>query len=334
LKWNYLIITTDTYYDEIQPLAKWKRDKGLVVNVTKLSSIGAAPTPVQIRDYIKKAYEDHAVEYVLLVGDTDTLPGYNYVGSASSTITDYYYTLVSGTDYYPDVALGRFSGRSKAEITHMVNKSVNYEKTPAAGAWKKRALCVSDSGYFQTTSDYNHDILEAHGFTVDKLYSSLGNATVANVSNSINNGRLLVSYRGHGYETGWSTSGFANANVNALTNGTLLPVIISPTCLTGRYDYAPSDSYSEAWVKSYGSAAPIGAAAYWGSARISFGGYNDELSKGAFENMLIDGDHVIGNVVNNAKLNMLSVYGDEDGTDLLELHMFNLFGDPELNMSF
>lgn len=336
LKWHYLIITPDKYYDEIQPLAKWKRDKGLFVAVTKLSSIGAAPTATQIRDYIKKAYENHAVEYVLLVGDTDTLPGYYYT-DAGGTITDYYYALVTESggvfDYLPDLAVGRFSGRSKAEITHMVAKSVNYEKTPLAGPWKSRALCISDAGYFQITSDHNHDLLEAHGFTTDKLYASLGNATAANTAAAINNGRLLVSYRGHGSPTGWNTTGFSNTDVNALSNGAKLPVIISPTCLTGEYDYATSDCYSETWVKGYGATAPLGAAAYWGSARVSYGGYNDELSKGAFQDILESGDHVIGNVVNNAKLHMLNAYG-ADGTALLELHMFNLFGDPGLQISF
>jgi len=332
-KWNYLIITPDNFYDEIKPLTQWKQGKGLVVQVTKLSAIGPAPTATQIRDYIKTAYDNHAVEYVLLVGDTDTLPGFNYTGS-SGTISDYYYTLVSGSDFLPDVSLGRFSGRSKSEITHMVAKSVTYEKTPVAGAWKAKALCLSDSGYFQDTSNYNHDLLTAHGFTVDKLYASLGNATSANVANAINNGRLLVSYRGHGSETSWGTSGFSNANVNTLSNGAMLPVIISPTCLTGRYDYPSSDSFSETWVKTYGAAAPLGAVAYWGSARVSYGGYNDELSKGAFEDMLNSGDHVIGDVVNNAKLHMISHYGLADGTALLELHMFNLFGDPELHINF
>jgi hypothetical protein len=330
-KWDYLIITPDGYYCEVQPLAQWKRDKGLSVHVTKLSEIGSAPTADQIRDYIKDAYDDHALEYVLLVGDTDMLPGYNYTGS-SGTLTDYYYALVSGSDYLPDLAVGRFSGRTDTEISDLVAKTVSYEKTPTAGAWKSRALCISDSGYFQDTSDYNHDRMEAHGFAVDKIYAALGNATAANVSTAINDGRLLVSYRGHGSATAWSTSGFSNPDVGNLANGTLLPVIISPTCLTGYYDYSPSDCFSECWVKSTGGSAPRGAVAYWGSARVSYGGYNDELSKGSFDDFL-GGDHVIGAVVNNAKLHMIDQYGLSDPTCLLELHLFNLFGDPELNVT-
>jgi hypothetical protein len=330
MKWDYLIITPDAFYSNIMPLANWKMTKGLNVQVTKLSAIGS--TTGQIRDYIKKAYEDHAVEYVLLVGDTNTLPGF-YYSSNGGTVTDFYYTLVSGNDYLPDLALGRFSGRSSAEITNLVNKTVKYEQTPTAGDWRRRAVVISDTGYFQATSDYNYSNLVAHGFTVNKLYASMGNATSANVTASINNGRLLVSYRGHGFETGWSTTGFTNAQVNALTNGSMLPVIISPTCLTGMYDYSASDSYSEAWLKTGAANVLRGAVAYWGSARISYGGYNDELSKGAFDDMLA-GDHVMGNVVNAAKLHMISHYGVGDATCLLELHMFNLFGDPNLNINF
>jgi hypothetical protein len=332
VKWHYLIITPDAYHNDILPLAKWKQTKGLFVHVTKVSTIGAAPTATQIRDYIKTAYENHAVEYVLLVGDTDTVPGYGYTGGGG-TITDYYYTLVDGTDYLPDLALGRFSGRSSAEITNLVNKTVNYEKTPTTGSWQSHALCISDSGYFETTSNHNSAALLAHGFSVENLYASLGNATAANVTNSINNGRLVVSYRGHGSQIGWVTTGFNNANVTALTNGAMLPVIISPTCLTGCYDYAASDCFAETWAKANEAAGPLGAITYWGSARVSYGGYNDELSKGAFDDML-GGDHVIGNVVNNAKLQMISVYGVGDSTCLLELHMFNLFGDPNLDISF
>jgi hypothetical protein len=329
-KAGYLIITPDVYYSDIQSLVNWKQTKGLAVLVAKLSAISAAPTPTQIRDHIKNLYQKNAIRYVLLVGDTDTMPAYTYTGSSGSTVTDYFYTLVSGSDFLPDVALGRFSGR---ELANLTTKTVNYEKTPPAGAWRMSALCISDTGYFENTSNYNAAALQKHGFTVDKIYASLGNATAANVANAIAKGRLLVSYRGHGAETSWATTGFANSDVAKLMNGPMLPVIISPTCLTGCYDFAPSDCFAECWVKSCRKLQPIAAVAYWGSARVSYGGYNDELSKGAFDEML-GGDHVIGNVVNKAKLRMISTYGVADPMCLLELHMFNLFGDPNLTIAF
>lgn len=328
MKWDYLIITPDVFFNDIQPLAAWKQTKGLNVKVAKLSETGSSVG--QIYNYIKQAYDNHAVDYVLLVGDTNTLPAYIYTASGG-TASDYYYALVSGSDLLPDLAVGRFSGRTNAEIATLVAKTVRYEQTPSAGAWKREAICISDSGYFEQTSNYNYSNLAAHGFAVDRFYATYGNATSTNVASAVNNGRLLISYRGHGSRTGWSTTGFSNAHVAGLTNGNFLPIIISPTCLTGYYDDTP-DCYSEAWSKYGTNTVHKGAVAYWGSG-ISYGGYNDELSKGAFDDMLA-GDRIMGNVVNTAKLNMLSHYGTADSYARLELYMFNLFGDPNLNINF
>lgn len=328
LAWDYLIITPDAYVANLQPLVDWKRARGLSVQVQKLSQVGS--TVDQIKSCIQSAYDQHSVKYVLLVGDTNAIPPYMYQGASAS---DYHYALVSGNDLLPDVAVGRFSVRSAVELDNLVKKSVDYEKTPYKGntAWYKKATLVSDQGYFQDTSNWVATFLTGRGYTVQKLYRSAGTATISNVSAAINDGRAIVNYRGHGGETGWDTSGFSNANVNTLTNGRMLPAIISPTCLTGCYDYNPSDCYSETWVKSYG-AAPRGAVAYWGSSRISYGGYNDELCKGAYKALFDDNLPCMGDIVNKAKMYMVAAYGIDNDTAKLELYLFNLFGDPELRV--
>ncbi|MEI7832399.1 MAG: C25 family cysteine peptidase [bacterium] len=327
LQYDYLIITPDAYVANLQPLVDWKRERGLSVKVAKLSETGT--TVDKIKAYIQDMYTNNNISYVLLVGDTNAIPAYMYNGDTAS---DYNYSLVSGTDYLADIAVGRFSVRSAAEVDNMVKKSVDYEKTPYTGstAWYKKATCISDEGYFQDTSNWVAGFITVQGYTVQKLYKSSGNATIANVTAAINDGRAIVNYRGHGGQTSWDTSGFGNANVNALTNGQKLPVIISPTCLTGCYDYGPTDSFSEVWLKSAANGTPHGAVAYWGSSRISYGGYNDELCKGAYKALFNDGIDTMGNIVNKSKIYMLTAYGLTD-TAKFELHFFNLFGDPELH---
>ncbi|MHB9026256.1 MAG: C25 family cysteine peptidase [Armatimonadota bacterium] len=327
LPWDYLIITPDAYVDNLKPLVDWKTARGLSVHVSKLSETGT--TVAQIKNFIKDAYDKHNIRYVLLVGDTNAIPPFMYSGTAAS---DYHYALVSGDDLFADLALGRFSARNSAEVDNQVKKSVDYEKSPytVSTAWYKKAVLISDQGYFQDTSNWVASFLTARGYTVTKLYDSLGNATAANVTSALNEGRALVNYRGHGGSTGWSTSGFSNSNVGALANGAKLPVIISPTCLTGNYDYASSDCYSETWVKSYGADTPRGGVSYWGSSRISYGGYNDELCKGAYKALFNDGLVCMGDIVNKAKIYMLTAYGTTDSTARLELYLFNLFGEPEL----
>lgn len=328
VQYDYLIITPDAYAANLQPMVDWKRERGLSVKVAKLSETGTSVN--SIKAYIQDMYTNSNISYVLLVGDTNSIPAYMYNGD---TATDYNYALVSGADYLADLAVGRFSARSAVEVDNMVKKSVDYEKTPytASTAWYKKATLISDEGYFQDTSDWVSGFLKYHGYTVQKLYKSLGNATAANVTTALNDGRAIVNYRGHGGETGWATSGFNNVNVNALTNGQKLPVIISPTCLTGCYDYGASDCFSEVWLKSAAGGAPHGAVAYWGSSRISYGGYNDELCKGAYKALFSDGLDTMGDLVNKSKTYMIAAYGFTD-TAKYELHFFNLFGDPELRV--
>jgi hypothetical protein len=52
---RYLIITYDSFYEAIQPLAQWKHRKGLSTKVVKLSEIGSSTS--QIRSYIVTAYD-------------------------------------------------------------------------------------------------------------------------------------------------------------------------------------------------------------------------------------------------------------------------------------
>ncbi len=320
MDWDYLIITPEQFVDNLKPLVDWKKSKGLTVVTKTVESIGASVNA--IRNYIRDAYEDHGINYVLLVGDTDKIPPYMF----GSTPSDHYYSMLAGGDILPDVAVGRFAASTDALVDNMVAKSVNYEKSPTPSkTWYKKALLISDSGYFEDTSNWVNTKLTGKSFNCTKLYNSLGNANVTNVRNNVNGGVGVINYRGHGGQTGWGTSGFGNTNVHALTNGRMTPIIISPTCQTGWYDIG--ECYAEAWTRY---ASNSGAVCYWGSSRNSYGGYNDELCKGCWKAIYDDNIRPMGDVTNKAKLYMVGVYGTA-GTAELEMYLFNLFGDPELN---
>ena len=71
---RYLIITHDNFYEDIQPLAKWKHKKGMRTKVVKLSETGSSAS--QIKDYIEDAYNNWQIppEFLLLVGAPNFLP--------------------------------------------------------------------------------------------------------------------------------------------------------------------------------------------------------------------------------------------------------------------
>jgi len=141
---NYLIITADTFYEEVMPLAQWKQDKGYQTHVAKMSDIGS--TDVEIKEFIQSTYDSETadLQYVLLVGDHEDVPSHFVEGAFWNS--DYIYSLVEGDDVYADLAVGRLPGDTEAQISVMVEKILDYELTPDQGDWYDDVLLA---GQFQ-----------------------------------------------------------------------------------------------------------------------------------------------------------------------------------------
>jgi hypothetical protein len=327
---DYLVITHDNFYEGAGPLAEDKRGKGqevMVVNLSDIYNEFPGNDNDTIRDFIDYAYHNWtlAPTYVLLIGDIEYVPTnyglyHNYEDNYAAT--DLFYATVAGDDYFPDIFVGRISVKNTVELDAVVEKIVGY---PYSGEtdWYKKAMLVSDSEYFEDTSNWVYDFLTPHNYAIDKLYDSLGTATTSNIMNGINDGRVIVNYRGHGAKTGWGTGNFYNSDVLALNNVNKYPLVISPTCRAGWYDAPTLDCFGETWVK----AAEKGGIAFWGSTRVSYGGYNDELDKGVYKAIFDDGFSTFGAATTQAKIYMYNYYGDGYYTQL-EFEMFNVLGDP------
>lgn len=143
---DYLILTTDSFYDPqdaanpIVKLVEWKRRKGLRTEVKKVGSIPGGNTAASIQAYLQTAYDtwNPAPSYVLLVGDSDlvtAVPGMNHPDADMPQVnTDLYYATVDGSDYFPDIHIGRLSADSKQQLTDIVDKILAYEKNPPSQA--------------------------------------------------------------------------------------------------------------------------------------------------------------------------------------------------------
>ncbi|MBU0559471.1 MAG: hypothetical protein KJ799_08560 [Bacteroidetes bacterium] len=81
--YDYLIITDDDYLETIESFAQWKTRKGLLTKIIPISEIGNNQT--YIKNYIIDEFNDHNIQYVLLVGDISEVaqacdPVYQYWG--------------------------------------------------------------------------------------------------------------------------------------------------------------------------------------------------------------------------------------------------------------
>ncbi len=270
-----LIICKDTYQSAMTDFVNWKREKGIDVEMTLMSSIGSTASNVQ--SYITNYFNNHSdLAYILLVGDAADVP----TSGTSSANSDNKYAYLVGNDHYADVFIGRFSGESVAHIQNMVRKVINYEKELTTDAtWLSKAYgSASNEGEGQghnqgngAESDMQHmgfiqTDLENYGYTVTRVNQTSSYGTLSDVSASstaFNNGVGLACYIGHGDTQEWASTGYTNTHVNALTNANKLPFIISVACING--DFNGNTCFAEAWLRASKNGNPTGALAFLGS---------------------------------------------------------------------
>ncbi len=255
---DMLIIAHDAWMANVQPLADFKTGRGINTTVVGVSTIGNNAN--LIKAYIQNVYDTSDLAFVLLVGDGAQVDTLSSAGGAS----DPSYSLLAGSDHYPEIMVGRFSAETAAHVDTQVQRTIEYETMPASTqAWFKKGMGIGsnqgpgDDGEM----DYEHldnirlDLL-AHEYTVvDQIYDPSG--TASQVTTGLNNGRGIINYTGHGSTTAWSSTGFSNSNVNALQNNGMLPFICSVACVNGEFD-GPT-CFGEAWLRATNSGQPSGA---------------------------------------------------------------------------
>jgi len=153
----YLIICCDAYKDAFQPLADWKKQKGLPSKIVTVESIETDYTGADTQEKIKRCIIDHVnnngTDYVLLGGDIDTVPHRGcylkaYYYTENNVPCDLYYAGLDDVDWNddsdsmcaeleadgdtidlePDVLVGRCSCGNAADAQAFVDKTLEYER--------------------------------------------------------------------------------------------------------------------------------------------------------------------------------------------------------------
>jgi hypothetical protein len=293
---GYLIISADAYADALAPLIALRENRGFDVTLTRLSQIPNGNTTAGIKAYIQTAYDTWplAPSYVLLVGDTDTLP--TWTGPVIGTSTDLYYATMNGSgDWHPDIGRGRFPVRSVAQTTYMVDKYLFYAGLTGQEPWLKTASFPATCDRYQVaegTHNYVIDSFTAPGgwtgtFPVnpnpggDQLYCITNGATHQDLINQFNLGRWAIIYSGHGSYDGWEMSYTPN-DIRNMPANSMYPFVASHACLTG--DFGQMEVFGETWVLQQGK----GAIVYWGSSTYSYWDEDDVLERKTFDALFAD----------------------------------------------
>jgi uncharacterized repeat protein (TIGR01451 family) len=257
-----LIIVKDDLQDALTPLVEWKRQMGIHTTVVPLSETGAN-TPAALFNYVQNYYNDHGITYLLLVGDENAITPMVRPNSIYSC--DNCLGYMTGNDHFPEILVGRFHASNVAQLQIMINRNLDYEKTPLVDAtnnWCATGM-TSTSNQGQGIGDDNQADYEQgnewkakhlqHGF--DKYWEfydgnqsaispTPGDETADKPGDPINtelvaqmNGRgvSLYNYTGHGWEQGLVSGNFNTDAVASLRNNHRYPIIVAVACCAGNF---------------------------------------------------------------------------------------------------
>jgi gingipain R len=341
-----LIISPTSFTSLIQPLADWKNQKGIKTTIVTTETTGAKAT--NIKAYIQNYYTSNPnLIYILLVGDHADIPAYSYGSNGSDVLwSDTYYAQLAGgsNDIHLDAFIGRFSGNA-SQITTMVNRTLEYEKSPAAGNWMTKAIGIGsglgagngDDGEADWQHERNLRIkLMTYGYTeVAELYDGShngadapGNPTASNVVTALNGGASLMNYTGHGDIDLIVSTNFTSSNINTATNNGFYPFVVSVACNNGQF--IAGDCISENWLRNSNGAGPKGAIASVGSSiQMAWAEpmqTQDEIVDILTEQYPSNTKKTIGGLFYNSQISMIDQYNNSSAKEVMKTWLF--FGDP------
>ncbi len=318
--------------------------KGISDTVIRLSAIGIEPD--SIKNFIRDAYNnwDLKPRYLLLVGTLDSesplhIPGYE------GEETDYQYDCGYGDvvnahrhieDSLMDISVGRFPANSVEDVQTMVNKTIAYERradrtnpfwtTTGTTIVREDGDPVDDSIYWEDTN-----ILRAHwralAYAPSDSFSKYLGDNSDSVAQAGNAGRALITYRGQAVGGWWNP--FHRVVPDEWSNGGMLPIVMSATCITMDYEDGDTSTYGHRFVVAGSPEQPLGAAAFFGTAEMGSISTRSPAFR-AFFSAIYEGCSLkLGPATLAGRAAVLPL---TDSEDLEPYYEWNLFGDPSLHM--
>ncbi|MBN1280169.1 MAG: hypothetical protein JXA00_00820 [Candidatus Thermoplasmatota archaeon] len=167
-------------------------------------------------------------------------------------------------DLYPEVYVSRLAVTMNWEVTHVVNKIIEYESSgPDDKPWYKTYIGIAGKTFYmwagQPDGEYLCDLaytntkLAIPDLTQVKVYATNRDTsglvpTPKDISKALRQGAGFVDFQGHGYALGWNTiwhdgtypddwtGGIGLDNFWRILNGKKQPVIVVGGCHNGLYN--------------------------------------------------------------------------------------------------
>ena len=277
---NLIIISYKDWMTQANDWANYRRADGLTVEVVNVEDVldefdFGYPTPFAIRNFLNYAKNNWQTppDYVLLLGDSTydprnfIAPSVNYIPAhivdttfmetgSDESLADF------NDDGLAEIAIGRIPVTDAATVTTLLAKMTAFEQGLAT-APSRGALCASDLPDGFIFSAMCTRVFAPLPSTIPTMFINRADPDAhSTLMNSLNTGKYIVNYSGHGTFGAWAGNFFSRNDVPLMTNNNSnQTMFIMLTCLNGYYVDAFSDGLAETLMKK----SPGGAALSWTS---------------------------------------------------------------------
>ncbi len=221
---DLIIIYNSKFQEPAKKLAEYRKSTGYKVFMADVEDIYTEysygkKSPHAIKDFLADAYQNSYSPkpgYLVIIGDASWdgrkvikgTRGENYVPSFGQPVSDYWYGLLDGDDFEPELIIGRIPCQEPQEADNYINKMITFETQPAA-PWMKKFLFLSggsNPNERQNFAGFKYDVFDKmQPWPLCADTASVGNEShnagseekSAEILYHINNGSIWTYYFGH-----------------------------------------------------------------------------------------------------------------------------------------
>ncbi len=287
-----LVVCPQEFRQALTPWLKYRESQG-----HRLAVISNLKSPIELRAEVRRVAAAGSLRFLVLVGDADPamsrraevrkrcVPTHHAdavvnvrFGSEKEIATDNWYADLDD-DRVPELAVGRLTCDSAAELSKMVERILAYETSTDFGGWRRSVHFVAGLGGFGAVADA---VLESAAktlitggvpapYTTTMTYGSwqspycpdprqFKNVTI----DRLNEGSLFWVYIGHGQQQsvdnvhvpGAQFPIFSSKDAGALSCRHGAPIACFLACYSGAFDQ-PRDCLAEEMLRSPGGPVAI-----------------------------------------------------------------------------
>lgn len=339
---DVIVVTVPQLLTAAQQWADYRqRTHGVRTRIVLTRDIAASFGYGRLNPHVLKAFLSYAYthwakpapQFLLLLGtanwDGRNLLGYsdrkpNWVPSYGVPPSDYWYTLLEGDDYLPELFVGRIPAADSAEAQAVLDKLVAWEQARDE-LWRKRALLIFGSGFNDTMDTYYSWLSWVLGMnptvvqkTTPEPSSSRWGPQIRQV---LQEGAGVTIYFGHGAEAnmevqGWEPQRLANTERQGL--------LMTLSCSMGNF----AVPYVRAFNEQYVVAARRGMVAALGMSGIGWDIVERTVRHNFFQALVEQKLRLLGPLYAAARLPLAGFVSDDIYRATVLQH--TLLGDPLL----